>query len=142
MHMLSLGNSLGVLQLESGGMKGVLTGLKPNSIEELTALISLYRPGPMDSIPTSIHNKNNPADVSYDTPELEHILNVTYGTIVYQEQVMQIVRDLGGYTYGRSDLVRRAMSKKKAAIMEAERQNFVYGGVTEDSVEIPVCIKK
>jgi DNA polymerase-3 subunit alpha len=142
MHMLSLGNSLGVFQLESGGMKGVLTGLKPNSIEELTALISLYRPGPMDSIPTFIHNKNNPADVSYDTPELEHILNVTYGTIVYQEQVMQIVRDLGGYTYGRSDLVRRAMSKKKAAIMEAERQNFVYGGVTEDGVEIPGCIKK
>ena len=138
--MLCSGNTLGVFQLESGGMKATITGMKPRSIEDLTALISLYRPGPMDSIPKFIHNKQHPEDVTYDCPELEHILNVTYGCIVYQEQVMQIVRDLGGYTYGRSDLVRRAMSKKKASIMEAERQNFVYGGENDDGSVIPGCI--
>ena len=130
-QMLSEGRTSGVFQMESAGMTGVCVGLKPQNIEDITAIIALYRPGPMDSIPRFIACKHNPDKVKYKHPMLEPILSVTYGCIVYQEQVMQIVRDLAGYTLGRSDLVRRAMSKKKAAVMEKERQNFVYGNPEE-----------
>ena len=126
-EMISRGETDGVFQLESGGMKQFLKELKPTSIEDIIAGISLYRPGPMDSIPMYVANKNNPSMVKYKHPMLEHILNMTYGCIVYQEQVMQIVRELGGYSLGRADLVRRAMSKKKADVMQKERQNFIYG---------------
>ena len=125
--MISRGETDGVFQLESSGMKQFMKELKPNSLEDIIAGISLYRPGPMDSIPTYVANKNNPSMVKYKHPMLEHILDVTYGCIVYQEQVMQIVRELGGYSLGRADLVRRAMSKKKADVMKQERQNFIYG---------------
>ena len=125
--MISQGETDGVFQLESSGMKQFMKELKPNSLEDVIAGISLYRPGPMDSIPTYVKNKNNPSDITYKDPMLEHILDVTYGCIVYQEQVMQIVRELGGYSLGRADLVRRAMSKKKADVMAQERQNFIYG---------------
>lgn len=125
--MLSQGNAGGVFQLESGGMRQMLTQLRPRSIEDLTAAISLYRPGPMDSIPQYCRNKQNPAAVRYKTPLLEPILGVTYGCIVYQEQVMQICRELAGYSYGQADLVRRAMSKKKADVMEKERGHFIEG---------------
>ena len=135
--MLGQGDTEGVFQLESSGMKQVLVGLQPQNLEDVIALISLYRPGPMDSIPTYLRNRHEPDKISYKTPQLAHILDVTNGCIVYQEQVMQIVRDLGGYTLGRSDLVRRAMSKKKAAVMAKERQNFVYGNKEED---VPGCI--
>ena len=111
--------------------------LKPQSLEDVIAGISLYRPGPMDFIPQYIRGKNHPDTIQYDCPQLEPILKPTYGCIVYQEQVMQIVRNLAGYTLGRSDLVRRAMSKKKAAVMEKERQNFVYGNEAEG---VPGCI--
>ena len=127
LDMIGLGRTEGVFQLESGGMKNFMKELKPDSLEDMIAGISLYRPGPMDFIPKYIKGKNNPDAITYACPQLEHILAPTYGCIVYQEQVMQIVRDLAGYTLGRSDLVRRAMSKKKAAVMEKERQNFVYG---------------
>ena len=127
--MLSAGETDGVFQLESAGMRQFMKELKPNSLEDIIAGISLYRPGPMDSIPKYVANKNNPSEVSYKHPMLEHILDVTYGCIVYQEQVMQIVRELGGYSLGRADLVRRAMSKKKADVMEQERKNFIYGTV-------------
>ena len=113
--------------------------LKPQSLEDIIAGISLYRPGPMDFIPQYIKGKNNPESIHYDCPQLEPILEPTYGCIVYQEQVMQIVRELGGYTLGRSDLVRRAMSKKKAAVMEKERRNFVYGNPEEG---VPGCVSK
>lgn len=126
-EMISRGETDGVFQLESGGMKQFMKELKPTSIEDIIAGISLYRPGPMDSIPMYVANKNNPSMVKYKHPMLEHILNMTYGCIVYQEQVMQIVRELGGYSLGRADLVRRAMSKKKADVMQKERQNFIYG---------------
>lgn len=126
-EMISRGETDGVFQLESGGMKQLMKELKPTSIEDIIAGISLYRPGPMDSIPMYVANKNNPSMVKYKHPMLEHILNMTYGCIVYQEQVMQIVRELGGYSLGRADLVRRAMSKKKADVMQKERQNFIYG---------------
>ena len=126
-EMISRGETDGVFQLESGGMKQFMKDLKPTSIEDIIAGISLYRPGPMDSIPMYVANKNNPSMVKYKHPMLEHILNMTYGCIVYQEQVMQIVRELGGYSLGRADLVRRAMSKKKADVMQKERQNFIYG---------------
>ncbi len=125
--MISQGETDGVFQLESSGMKQFMKELKPNSLEDVIAGISLYRPGPMDSIPTYVKNKNNPSAITYKDPMLEHILDVTYGCIVYQEQVMQIVRELGGYSLGRADLVRRAMSKKKADVMAQERQNFIYG---------------
>ncbi len=128
---LASGRTEGVFQLESAGMKSFMKELKPESIEDVIAGISLYRPGPMDFIPKYIKGKNDRAGIVYDCPELEHILAPTYGCIVYQEQVMQIVRDLAGYSYGRSDLVRRAMSKKKAAVMERERKNFVYGNKEE-----------
>jgi len=134
---LCTGKCDGVFQLESPGMKSFMKELKPRSLEDMIAGISLYRPGPMDFIPQYIKGKNHPEEVTYDCPQLKPILEPTYGCIVYQEQVMQIVRDLGGYTLGRSDLVRRAMSKKKAAVMEKERQNFVYGNEEEG---VPGCI--
>jgi len=126
-QMFADGNSEGVFQFESGGMKRVLENLKPEQFEDLIAVISLYRPGPMDSIPTYIQNRHDPSKVTYKHPLLKPILEVTYGCIVYQEQVMQIFRELAGYSYARADLVRRAMSKKKVDIMEKERQNFIYG---------------
>ncbi len=128
---IGTGNTEGIFQLESGGMKNFMKELKPQSLEDIIAGISLYRPGPMDFIPKYIEGKNNIDSVTYDCPQLEHILEPTYGCIVYQEQVMQIVRDLAGYTLGRSDLLRRAMSKKKADVMAKERQKFVYGDVSE-----------
>ena len=134
---LGTGHSEGVFQLESGGMKNFMKELKPQSLEDVIAGISLYRPGPMDFIPQYIRGKNRPDTIKYDCPQLEPILKPTYGCIVYQEQVMQIVRNLAGYTLGRSDLVRRAMSKKKASVMEKERQNFVYGNEEEG---VPGCI--
>ena len=134
---LGTGRSDGVFQLESAGMKYFMKELKPQSLEDVIAGISLYRPGPMDFIPQYIRGKNRPDTIKYDCPQLEPILKPTYGCIVYQEQVMQIVRNLAGYTLGRSDLVRRAMSKKKAAVMEKERQNFVYGNEAEG---VPGCI--
>lgn len=134
---LGTGRTDGVFQLESAGMKNFMKELKPQSLEDIIAGISLYRPGPMDFIPAYIRGKNNPQSITYDCPQLEPILEPTYGCIVYQEQVMQIVRDLAGYTLGRSDLVRRAMSKKKASVMEKERKNFVYGNKEEG---VPGCI--
>ncbi len=131
------GRTDGVFQLESGGMKNFMKELKPRSLEDIIAGISLYRPGPMDFIPQYIKGKNHPELITYDCPQLEGILEPTYGCIVYQEQVMQIVRDLAGYTLGRSDLLRRAMSKKKGDVMRKERQNFVYGNPEED---VPGCI--
>ncbi len=128
---IGTGKNDGVFQLESSGMKGFMKELKPENLEDLIAGISLYRPGPMDFIPRYLKGKNDKASIVYECPQLEPILAPTYGCIVYQEQVMQIVRDLAGYTWGRSDLVRRAMAKKKAAVMEKERQNFVYGNVQE-----------
>ncbi len=135
---LGTGRTDGIFQLESAGMKNFMKELKPQSLEDVIAGISLYRPGPMDFIPQYIRGKNNPGTITYDCPELVPILEPTYGCIVYQEQVMQIVRVLGGYTLGRSDLLRRAMSKKKAAVMQKERQNFVYGNEEEG---VPGCIK-
>lgn len=137
--MLGAGKTEGVFQLESTGMKNFMKELKPGNLEDIIAGLSLYRPGPMDFIPQYIKGKNNPDEIHYDCPELEPILKATYGCIVYQEQVMQIVRSLGGYTLGRSDLVRRAMSKKKASVMEKERQNFVYGNEEEG---VPGCIQR
>ena len=134
---LGTGRTDGVFQLESAGMKNFMKELKPQSLEDVIAGISLYRPGPMDFIPQYIRGKNRPDTIRYDCPQMEPILKPTYGCIVYQEQVMQIVRDLAGYTLGRSDLVRRAMSKKKASVMAKERQNFVYGNVEEG---VPGCI--
>jgi DNA polymerase-3 subunit alpha len=128
---IGTGKTEGVFQLESGGMKSFMKELKPGSLEDIIAGISLYRPGPMDFIPKYIKGKNDRSAITYDCPQMEPILGPTYGCIVYQEQVMQIVRDLAGYTMGRSDLVRRAMSKKKASVMEKERQNFVYGNEEE-----------
>ncbi|PPK81023.1 DNA polymerase III catalytic subunit DnaE type [Lacrimispora xylanisolvens] len=125
------GKDDGVFQLESSGMKSFMKELKPESLEDIIAGISLYRPGPMDFIPKYLKGKNDRNSITYDCPQLEHILGPTHGCIVYQEQVMQIVRDLAGYTMGRSDLVRRAMSKKKTYVMEKERQNFVYGNAEE-----------
>lgn len=133
------GRTDGVFQLESNGMKSFMKELKPQNMEDVIAGISLYRPGPMDFIPKYIHGKNNRDEVTYTCPELKPILEPTYGCIVYQEQVMQIVRDLGGYTLGRSDLVRRAMSKKKSSVMEQERKNFVYGNKEEG---VPGCVAK
>ncbi len=136
---ISSGRTEGVFQLESSGMKSFMKELKPENLEDIIAGISLYRPGPMDFIPKYVRGKNSHQAITYACPQLEPILKPTYGCIVYQEQVMQIVRDLGGYTLGRSDLVRRAMSKKKQAVMEKERANFVYGNPEED---VPGCIAK
>lgn len=133
-EMISAGKTEGVFQLESAGMKSFMKELKPESLEDIIAGISLYRPGPMDFIPKYIAGKNDKNNIVYDCPELEPILSPTYGCIVYQEQVMQIVRELAGYSYGRSDLVRRAMSKKKASVMEKEKNNFIYGN-EEEGVE-------
>ena len=134
---IGTGKTDGVFQLESAGMKSFMKELKPQSLEDIIAGIALYRPGPMDFIPQYIKGKNDQNAITYDCPQLEPILKATYGCIVYQEQVMQIVRDLAGYTLGRSDLLRRAMSKKKADVMEKERQNFVYGNPEEG---VPGCI--
>ena len=134
---IGTGKTDGIFQIESPGMKNFMKELKPQSLEDIIAGISLYRPGPMDFIPQYIRGKNHPETITYDCPQLESILKPTYGCIVYQEQVMQIVRSLAGYTLGRSDLVRRAMSKKKASVMEKERQNFVYGNEAEG---VPGCI--
>ena len=136
---ISTGKTVGVSQLESAGMQSFMKELRPRNIEDVIAGVSLYRPGPMDFIPSYIKGKNSPDAVTYDCPEMEPILEPTYGCIVYQEQVMQIVRDLGGYTMGRSDLVRRAMSKKKQKVMEEERRNFVYGNKEEG---VPGCVSK
>ena len=136
---IGTGKTDGVFQLESGGMKSFMKELRPQNLEDIIAGISLYRPGPMDFIPKYIRGKNNASSVTYSCPQLEPILEPTYGCIVYQEQVMQIVRDLGGYTLGRSDLVRRAMSKKKQAVMEKERANFIYGNEEE---QVPGCVAK
>ena len=136
---IGTGKTDGIFQLESSGMKSFMKELKPRNLEDVIAGISLYRPGPMDFIPVYIRGKNSKGEITYDTPLLEPILKPTYGCIVYQEQVMQIVRDLGGYTLGRSDLVRRAMSKKKQDVMERERRNFVYGNKEEN---VPGCLSK
>ena len=135
--MIASGKTDGVFQLESSGMKSFMKELKPRNMEDIIAGISLYRPGPMDFIPKYIKGKNNEGNISYECSQLESILSPTYGCIVYQEQVMQIVRELAGYSFGRSDLVRRAMSKKKASVMEKERKNFVYGNEEEG---VPGCI--
>lgn len=141
-ELLSSGNTLGVFQLESAGMRQFMKELKASGFEDIVAGISLYRPGPMDSIPTYVKNKNNMEEIEYIHPSIIPILNVTYGCIVYQEQVMQIVRDLGGYTYGRSDLVRRAMGKKKMDVMEEERKYFVYGKDDDQgNIEIRGCVR-
>ncbi len=141
--MMSKGLTEGVFQFESAGMKSVLVGLKPVNIEDLIAVISLYRPGPMDSIDTYINNRHHPEDTVYKTEKLRDILEVTNGCMVYQEQVMQIFRSLAGYSYGRADIVRRAMSKKKHDVMEKERQNFIYGMVRDDgTVECEGCVKR
>ncbi len=137
--MLSQGETEGVFQLESSGMKSVLVGLQPKDLEDVIALISLYRPGPMDSIPTYLRNRHNPSQIRYKTPMLAHILDVTNGCIVYQEQVMQICRELAGFSYGQADNVRRAMSKKKHDVMEAQRAYFVHGNDTEGE-ECAGCI--
>ena len=134
---IGTGRTDGIFQLESGGMKSFMKELKPQNLEDVIAGISLYRPGPMDFIPQYIRGKDNRSSITYDCPQLEPILAPTYGCIVYQEQVMQIVRDLAGYTLGRSDLLRRAMSKKKGDVMRKERQSFVYGNAEED---VPGCI--
>ena len=134
---IGTGRTDGVFQLESGGMKNFMKELKPENLEDIIAGISLYRPGPMDFIPKYIKGKNSAGPITYSCPQLEPILAPTYGCIVYQEQVMQIVRDLGGYTLGRSDLVRRAMSKKKQSVMEKERANFIYGNKEEG---VPGCV--
>ena len=138
LEYIGTGKTDGIFQLESAGMKSFMKELKPNSLEDMIAGISLYRPGPMDFIPQYIKGKNDASSISYDCPQLEPILNSTYGCIVYQEQVMQIVRDLAGYSLGRSDLLRRAMSKKKGEEMKRERQIFLYG---DEASGIPGCVK-
>ncbi|CAL81534.1 DNA polymerase III subunit alpha [Clostridium botulinum] len=140
--MIGEGKTIGIFQLESTGMTSFMKELKPDSLEDIIAGISLYRPGPIDEIPKYIENKKNPDKITYLTPQLEPILKITYGCLVYQEQVMEIVRKLAGYSMGRSDLVRRAMSKKKHKVMEEERKNFIYGIVKEDGeIEVPGCIR-
>ena len=140
--MIGDGKTAGVFQLESPGMTSFMKELKPDCLEDIIAGISLYRPGPMAEIPRYIECKQNPEKVAYEAPELEDILNVTYGVMVYQEQVMEIVRKLAGYSMGRSDLVRRAMSKKKHKVMEEERKNFIYGVLNENGdIEVPGCLR-
>lgn len=141
--LIGTGATLGMFQLESGGMRRFMKELRPDCLEDIIAGISLYRPGPMDSIPKYIHNKMHPEDVTFAHPLLEEILKVTYGCIVYQEQVMEIVRKLGGYSYGRSDMVRRAMSKKKMDVMELERRTFIHGQVDESGqVILEGCLRR
>lgn len=140
---LSEGKASGVFQLESAGMRQLLKELRPGCIEDIIAVVALYRPGPMEQIPTYIKYKNNPGDVQYLHPTLENILKVTYGTMVYQEQVLQIVRELAGYSLGRADLVRRAMGKKKIDVMEKERKNFIHGVVREDgTIEVDGAVRR
>lgn len=138
--MLANGETEGVFQLESTGMTQVLVGMHPRNLEDVIALISLYRPGPMDSIPTYLRNRREPGKISYKTPQMAHIVDVTNGVVIYQEQVMQICRELAGFSYGQADNVRRAMSKKKHKIMEAERDHFI-NGCTEPGKECPGCVK-
>jgi DNA polymerase-3 subunit alpha len=141
-RMIGEGKTVGIFQLESPGMTSFMKDLKPDSLEDIIAGISLYRPGPMAEIPRYVEGKKNPGSVEYITPQLEEVLNVTYGVMVYQEQVMDIVRRLGGYSMGRADLVRRAMSKKKHKVMEEERYNFIHGIVDENgNIEVPGCIR-
>ena len=140
-EMISSGDTDGVFQLESGGMRSFLANMKPSCFEDIIAAISLYRPGPMESIPRYIAGKNDPSTVRYKDERLRPILDVTYGCMVYQEQVMQIVRDLAGYSYGRSDLVRRAMSKKKHDVMVKEREYFIHGMVEDGVVTVPGCVR-
>ncbi|MCX7885569.1 MAG: DNA polymerase III subunit alpha [Caloramator sp.] len=141
-EMIGAGNTEGIFQLESTGMTNFMKELKPTSLEDIIAGISLYRPGPMDQIPTYIKNKNNPKEISYLDEKLKPILDVTYGCMVYQEQVMQIVRDIAGYSMGRSDLVRRAMAKKKHSVMEQERKNFIYGLLDENgNIIVPGAVR-
>ena len=139
--MISEGDTDGVFQLESSGMRQFLQSMRPGSFEDIIAAISLYRPGPMESIPRYVAGKENPDSVRYITPELKPILDVTYGCMVYQEQVMQIVRDLAGYSMGRSDLVRRAMAKKKHDVMAREKQNFIYGLEENGEIVVPGCVR-
>ena len=140
--MIASGNTLGVFQLESGGMTQFMKNLRPSCFEDVVAGISLYRPGPMDSIPKYIENKKNPDHIKYVTPQLAPILDVTYGCLVYQEQVMQIVRELAGYSFGRSDIVRRAMSKKKKDVMLQEKEYFIHGKTDENgNIEIEGCVR-
>ena len=138
--MLAKGETEGIFQLESTGMTQVLVSMRPRNLEDIIALISLYRPGPMDSIPTYLRNRREPGKISYKTPQLAHILDVTNGCIVYQEQVMQIFRELAGFSFGQADNIRRAMSKKKHKVMEAEREHFVHG-CTEPGKECAGCVK-
>jgi len=141
-ELISKGETEGVFQLESSGMKQFMTELKPKNLEDIIAGISLYRPGPMDQIPRYLANKNHPESIVYDHPLLKPILDVTYGCMVYQEQVMQIVRDVAGYSLGRADLVRRAMAKKKMDVMEQERKNFIYGMVDDEgNVIVPGALR-
>jgi len=141
-EMISAGDTDGVFQLEGGGMRTFLTNMKPTCFEDIIAAISLYRPGPMESIPRYIQGKQNPSSIHYETEKLRPILDVTYGCMVYQEQVMQIVRDLAGYSYGRSDLVRRAMAKKKHKVMAQEREYFIHGKLNDDgTIDVPGCVR-
>ena len=137
--MLAKGETEGIFQLESTGMTQVLTGMRPKNLEDIIALISLYRPGPMDSIPTYLRNRKDPSKVSYKTPQMAHIVDVTNGVVIYQEQVMQICRELAGFSFGQADNVRRAMSKKKLKVMEAEREHFVHG-CKEPGKECAGCV--
>ena len=141
-EMISAGDTDGVFQFEGGGMRTFLTNMKPTCFEDIIAAISLYRPGPMESIPRYIQGKQNPSSIHYETEKLRPILDVTYGCMVYQEQVMQIVRDLAGYSYGRSDLVRRAMAKKKHKVMAQEREYFIHGKLNDDgTIDVPGCVR-
>ena len=138
--MLAKGETEGIFQLESTGMTQVLVGMRPKNLEDIIALISLYRPGPMDSIPTYLRNRREPDKITYKTPKMAHIVDVTNGVVIYQEQVMQICRELAGFSFGQADNVRRAMSKKKLKVMEAEREHFVHG-CTEPGKECNGCVK-
>ena len=135
--MIGTGKTDGVFQLESAGMKSFMRELKPKSLEDIIAGIALYRPGPMEFIPKYVSGKNSGKEIRYDCPQLEPILKNTYGCIVYQEQVIQIVRDLAGYSLGAADVLRRAMSKKKDSVMQAERKRFVYG---DETTNVPGCV--
>ena len=139
-EMLTRGETEGIFQLESTGMTQVLMSMRPKNLEDVIALISLYRPGPMDSIPTYLRNRKDPSKVVYQTPQMAHIVDVTNGVVIYQEQVMQICRELAGFSFGQADNVRRAMSKKKLKVMEAEREHFVHG-CTEPGKECAGCVK-
>jgi DNA polymerase-3 subunit alpha len=139
--MISDGETYGIFQLESNGMTQFMKELKPSSLEDIIAGVSLYRPGPMDQIPRYVQNKYHPEKVKYLHPKLEDILQVTYGCVIYQEQVMQVFRELGGYSMGRSDLVRRAMSKKKADVMAKERENFIHGIIEDGKIIVPGCVR-